>query len=89
MATLEAMASGLPVIVSRHAGVTELLTDEQDSFILVEPKDHEEISAKLERLWRDRSLRDYLAQNARHTAEAHPWERTVKETIKVYEQLVY
>jgi UDP-glucose:(heptosyl)LPS alpha-1,3-glucosyltransferase len=84
MATLEAMASGLPVIVSREAGVSELVTHNRDCFVVGDPDNVEQLAQCLARLTRDSILRASLGAEARTTAERHSWEDVAKQTLAVY-----
>jgi UDP-glucose:(heptosyl)LPS alpha-1,3-glucosyltransferase len=86
LATLEAMASGLPVIVSRAAGVSELLQPGHDCFILENPDDVEELTHHLGRLVSDKLLRLSLGSQARKTAEQYSWEEVVARTLAVYRE---
>src|SRR5262245_42760937 len=69
LATLEAMASGLPVVVSRAAGVAELLTPDFDSLVLEDPSNVPALIQCLRSLLQDPTLRARLGDNARKTAE--------------------
>lgn len=90
MATLEAMGSGLPVIVSRAAGVSELLTHNRDCLILEDPNDVEVLAQHLRRLVQDEVLRSGLGVEARKTAERHSWDDVATRTVAVYrETLAY
>ena len=51
----EAMAIGLPVIASRIGGLQEVVDDGETGF-LVEPRSVSDLTAKIERLWKDRAL---------------------------------
>jgi glycosyltransferase involved in cell wall biosynthesis len=84
LATLEAMASGLPVIVSRTAGVSELLTHDCDSLLLEDPDNVDVLAQILERLVRNDKLRTALSVQARNTAERHSWDEVAKQTLAVY-----
>lgn len=84
MATLEAMASGLPVIVGRTAGVSELLSPGCDSLVLEKPDDVDLLAQALETLVRDEKLREMLGAEARSTAERHSWDTVAKQTLAVY-----
>jgi UDP-glucose:(heptosyl)LPS alpha-1,3-glucosyltransferase len=88
MATLEAMASGLPVIVSRAAGVSELLSPDHDSLVLEDPENVDVLAQILERLVRDETLRMSLSANARSTAERHSWEEVTARTLAVYHEAI-
>ena len=88
LATLEAMATGLPVVVTRAAGVAELLTTGHDSLVLSDPSDLTGLVNCLERLFLDARLRASLGANARHTAERHTWNEVARQTIEVYSRTV-
>lgn len=88
LATLEAMACGLPVIVSRMAGVAEILTNGVDALLLQSPRDVEELTKKLSWLVTDEALRIRLGENARKTAEQHSWDIVTEQTLQVYSQLL-
>jgi glycosyltransferase involved in cell wall biosynthesis len=87
LATLEAMASGLPVVVTRAAGVSELLTDGLDSIILQDPADVVQLARQLDRLMTDDRLRKSLGEEARKSAERLSWEKVAERTLAVYRQL--
>jgi len=86
MATLEAMSAGLPVIVSRAAGVSELLTTDRDCILLEEAGDIETLAEHLKRLVQDKALRTVLGTEARKTAEQHSWDRVAERTLGVYRE---
>ena len=64
---VEAMACGLPVVSTYHAGIPEVITNEQDG-LLVEEQDLEGLSQALGRLIEDRALRERLGRAAVQTA---------------------
>lgn len=64
LVTLEAMASGLPVVVSRAGGSEETVVD-GESGLLVEPDDPAQLADALQRLHRDPALRQRLAAAGR------------------------
>ncbi|HET8669057.1 MAG TPA: glycosyltransferase family 4 protein, partial [Candidatus Saccharimonadales bacterium] len=65
-ALLEAMASGLPVIASRIAGIPEVVEDGV-SGLLIKPADAQELRSKLCLLYRDNELRARLGRAAQET----------------------
>jgi UDP-glucose:(heptosyl)LPS alpha-1,3-glucosyltransferase len=78
----EALALGIPVIVSRAAGVAELLEHGRSAWLMT---DAGEAGAALAALAADAPLRARLAEAGRAVAAAWTWERTVRETEAVYE----
>jgi UDP-glucose:(heptosyl)LPS alpha-1,3-glucosyltransferase len=71
----EAMACGLPVIVSRQAGVSEWVTPGVDGLILEDPKDADELSKLIRSLVNDPLLCLRLGENAATTARQYTWAR--------------
>lgn len=82
---LEAMASGIPVVVSRAAGVSELI--EGDSIVVEEPWNVDELEAAVRRL-EDPAVRRPMGEAARRKALEHPVERVVDQTLRVYEEVL-
>jgi len=87
LSILEAMASGLSVLVSQNAGAAELVEEDVNGLLLKEPWNADEISEKLELLCRDSELRRRLGESARRTAIKQTWSRVAQETIEVYQQI--
>jgi UDP-glucose:(heptosyl)LPS alpha-1,3-glucosyltransferase len=87
MATVEAMATGLPVLVSREAGVTEHLKDGFDSFLLSNCTDVDNLTRLIDTLVRIPELRLTIGTAARKTAELFSWDRIAMQTLAVYEQV--
>jgi colanic acid/amylovoran biosynthesis glycosyltransferase len=66
---VEAMACGLPVVSTYHAGIPEVMTTEVDG-LLVEEQDLEGLSRALGRLIENRALRERLGRAAAERAAA-------------------
>src|SRR5262249_55372696 len=81
---VEAMACGLPVIVSRRAGVSELISNDVDGLILEEPTDATELAGLIRRLYDDAELRRYLSANATQKANRYTWERNAAELHSLF-----
>lgn len=86
MVVLEAMAHGLPVVVSdaRHCGIAALLDDGVNALILDNPKDPQELSDLLRRLIGDGPLRQRLGRAATAFAEAHQWPEIARQQESIY-----
>jgi UDP-glucose:(heptosyl)LPS alpha-1,3-glucosyltransferase len=83
-AVIEAMASGLPAIVSRVAGVSEII--DGDSIVLEDPLDIDEVTAAVKKL-EDPAVRKSMGEAARRKALAHPLDRGYDEYLKLYEEV--
>lgn len=84
MVVLEAMACGLPVVTTRRAGVSELVSSE--SGLLVDsPEDLEPLVSHVQRLVHDAAERSQLGGQARQLALRHNWDTVASETMRVYE----
>lgn len=75
----EAMACGLPVIVSSRAGMTELVTDGFDALVLRDPYDTAELAGLLRRVVSDVPLRHRLGVQAAETLRRYTWDRNAAE----------
>ena len=78
MVVLEAMAHGLPVVVSgpQWCGIAQDLCDGEMALLLPEPKDALHIVSAVERLQADASLLARLSSNALAFAHSHRWEQS-------------
>jgi glycosyltransferase involved in cell wall biosynthesis len=75
----EAMACGLPAITSAYAGVSELIHNSVDGFVLREPEDKQTLARIIERLYRDTSFRRSIGEAAARTAQQWTWDRSAAE----------
>ncbi|MCL4524205.1 MAG: glycosyltransferase family 4 protein [Acidobacteria bacterium] len=76
---LEAMACGLPVIITPPMGVAEIATPE-DAVILHRADNAAELAAAMRRVMEDSALREKLARNAPARARMHPWDAIFRAT---------
>jgi hypothetical protein len=70
LVAMEAMASGLPVIISRIGGIPEIVQEDETGY-LVDVGDYAALKAHLERLILDHSLRQRLGAASRRRACTH------------------
>jgi len=82
---LEAMACGRPVIASGNTSMREIV---DSAGILVDPYSLEEITYAIENLLSDEDLRNLLSQKALVRAKEFSWEKTARETLLLYEDLL-
>ena len=86
LVALEALASGLPLVTSRYNGVSELLTDGLEGYVLQDPADADELACRLESLLSVRQ-RDALGRAARELALRHTFAQNVDEILSIYPHL--
>ncbi|WP_119680080.1 glycosyltransferase [Indioceanicola profundi] len=77
---MEAMASGLPVVSTRHSGIPELV-EHGVSGLLAEERDVEDLARQLTRIMTDADGRAELARAARRTVELHFNERLLNDRL--------
>jgi glycosyltransferase involved in cell wall biosynthesis len=84
----EAMACGMPVIVSANNGTCEMITDGKDGLILQNPTDAKSLAAMIRRLYEDREFSARLGKNANETASRYTWERNGHELSAIFQRLL-
>jgi UDP-glucose:(heptosyl)LPS alpha-1,3-glucosyltransferase len=87
MVVLEAMAAGLPVIVSPNVGAKDLVQEGINGFILPFPQDAEAGVDRIVRL-SGSEQRETMGAAAAQTASMHDWERLAENMAKIYETLL-
>jgi UDP-glucose:(heptosyl)LPS alpha-1,3-glucosyltransferase len=85
LTVLEAMACGLPVITTRCNGVSDLLTDGKDGFVLDRPDDPK-LPGYLRAL-ACRTTRLEMGREARSTALQNRLEQNFERTLALYERV--
>lgn len=82
---LEAMACRRPVVASAVGGITEVVIPEETG-ILVEPANPEQLAAGINRLLRDEKLAKEFGEKGRERAEKHfSWASIAQKVKKLYE----
>jgi glycosyltransferase involved in cell wall biosynthesis len=86
IAGLEAMASGVPLVGTRVGGIPAIIAEEETG-LLVAPRQPEELAAALRRLIAGRFMRARLGSAARVRVEREfSWRTIAHRTLSVYEQ---
>lgn len=83
---LEAMSCGLPVIVSRNAGISEWVADGENGIVLQNAQDPRELADAIRGLIRDPDAARRMGENATRTAAALSWERHAEEVYRLLKQ---
>jgi len=84
----EAMACGLPVIVSAAAGVSEIVTNDVDGMVLDDPTDATKLATMVRRLCEDKELRNRLGNKACETARRYTWDRNGRDLAVIFEEIL-
>jgi len=86
IASLEALACGLPVITTRVNGVSELMADGDQGFLVPDPGDHVALAEGMAALL-DPELRSRMGAAARRLAEQNTTERQTGEFLALYREI--
>jgi glycosyltransferase involved in cell wall biosynthesis len=89
MVVLEAMAHGLPVVVSSGAycGISSMLSHKVNALILEQPQDAQKLRLLLLQALDDRALASELRQAGMAFAQEHSWEQAAQAYERIYLQL--
>lgn len=79
---LESMASGTPVITSHVSSMPEIA---ENSAIYIDPYNIEDIASALKGVLQSKPLQVQMQKNGLEQAKKFTWERTAKETLKLFE----
>jgi UDP-glucose:(heptosyl)LPS alpha-1,3-glucosyltransferase len=87
MVVLEAMAHGLPVVVSdeRYCGIAGLLTDGLNALVLSAPDQDVELAGLLRSVMENDEVRRRLSEQAVQFAKAYSWRRIAQAQEDIYE----
>ncbi len=86
MVITEAMASGLPVITSRSAGASEMITEGVSGLLLDQPGNADELSQKLAELLSDAGRRKEMGTRAQAAASRYSWADVAEDTLRLYQR---
>ena len=84
---LEAMASGVPVVVPRAGGVQENLIEGYNGFYFA-PHDAQDMAEAIKKLMDAPSLRRELGHNACRHGQSRTWEEVFGQVFDSYQQLI-
>jgi len=81
---LEAMACGCPVITSNVSSMPEVAGN---AAILVNPKNEDEIAAKIKEVLKNEKLRDDLRKKGLAQAEKFSWKKCARQTFEILKEV--
>lgn len=87
LAYLEAMTLSKPVIVSRQAGIAELIKQHGGGLLVPFLANPAQIAQVIDKLYNDNQLYQQLSLQAKKLVNHYQWDSMVEKIEKVYEQL--
>ncbi|MBW6486952.1 MAG: glycosyltransferase family 4 protein [Syntrophobacterales bacterium] len=87
MVVLEAMAAGLPVLISGRVGAKDLVEEGGNGFVIEEPANSDLVADKIGMLL-SRELREGMRRAALKTAAANSWDVVVNKVLNIYRELL-
>ncbi len=84
----EAMACGMPVVVSRENGVFEIMTHGVDGLILDDPTDAPSLASMIRTLYHDRDFCERLGAKAVETARQFTWDQNARDLATIFEEII-
>ena len=85
LAPAEAMAAGIPVIISKIPGVTDLVSIEGQTGLYITPGNALELKNAMEKLGADKELRDKMGQSARQRIQSEfDWKTYIRRLEEIY-----
>jgi UDP-glucose:(heptosyl)LPS alpha-1,3-glucosyltransferase len=86
MVVLEAMAAGLPVLISGRVGARDLVREGENGFVVEDPGDSDAVADRIETML-SREVRRKMGQAAGKTAMENSWEAAAGRVLDVYEEI--
>jgi UDP-glucose:(heptosyl)LPS alpha-1,3-glucosyltransferase len=83
MVVLEAMAAGLPVIISSNVGAKDIVQDGENGFIITDTSDADYIASKISILLNE-NIHSSMAQKALTTAAQNTWVQVAAKYREIY-----
>jgi len=87
MVVLEAMAAGLPVIISNHVGARDIVREGENGFIIDDTSDTESIVARAA-LFFDEEVRRKMSGAAQQTAAQNTWDTVAEKYRNIYDKIL-
>jgi glycosyltransferase involved in cell wall biosynthesis len=88
MSVLQGMFYGLIPIISKVSGCSEIVTHEDNSLVLNNHLDTEQLAALMERLIVDTEASQRISDRARETAVNFTWTKTLSTVLSAYKNVL-
>ncbi len=85
----EAMACGLPVVVSLANGVAEIITNRENGLILNDSRDAQGLAMLIREVYEDPSFRAALGRNATASVQQFTWERNARDLQTIFDAVLH
>jgi UDP-glucose:(heptosyl)LPS alpha-1,3-glucosyltransferase len=86
MVVLEAMAAGLPVLISGAVGARDIVREGENGFVVEHPADPEAVAERIETMLNS-DVREKMGREALKTAGESSWDMAVARVLNVYEEI--
>ena len=86
--TLQAMASGLPIVASKVLGFEEIL-EENVNGLTAEYNNPEDFANKIEKLIKSPELREKMAKKSLEKSKRFSWESIARQYLEIYQKTVF
>jgi len=87
MVVLEAMAAGLPVIISSNVGAKDLVREGENGFVIDHPSDYAYTAERL-KLLLDKNIRRKMSAAAFQTASQNSWDTVADKYQAIYSEIL-
>jgi UDP-glucose:(heptosyl)LPS alpha-1,3-glucosyltransferase len=86
MVVLEAMAAGLPVLISKRVGAKDLVKDGENGFVIPDASDYDHIASRIALLLDKKTLAQMSAA-AYQTASENTWDKVAQKYSDLYDDV--
>lgn len=87
LVVLEAMASGIPAIVSASTGASEIIEHGVDGFVVDDYRNSSEFARVITDLIKSKELMNRIGKLARSKAEKFTWDSVAEKTLEVFKNV--
>jgi UDP-glucose:(heptosyl)LPS alpha-1,3-glucosyltransferase len=86
MVVLEAMAAGLPVLISGSVGARDIVREGENGFVIDDPGDSDAVADRIGTMLSGHT-RERMGREAGKTAREHSWEAVATRVSAIYEEI--